>query len=462
MHTAAPTIERKGSRPIALARPVEVPLSLDPAPAPVVPPAPPPASSRRSSGSWLRSLTSRRFKPLMTSDFASRYATNAQLIRPHWVPPVRRGESRQTSILMQDLGFGHVTCSALSADGQWLAYGTDSGCRELICASIFSGELHVLGVAAAEQAPVKALAISGDSVCLAAARGRELLVFALPRKEVAARLRVDDGGAEIVACACAERHADTRRLVAACDAAGATTLWRLPEAASLQGGAAHTPPPTHRFDAAGGGSVGGGCAFVGTECLAVGGSGGLKVWAALDGGGEAESVPVEVEQGPGWMTMEANSYGEAKTRAIISNCAPCFATQRLLAGDATAARVWEADTGRLQLTLRSPSGGVRAAEFGPSGRWLITLSGRGHCHVFDGSPPADGKRHEEREPLGEPELPEELEFGRVHTARLSPDEGWLVYHCTSNLNRGALIVRQLKLPAEPSKATPATFQYFRL
>ena len=75
---------------------------------------------------------------------------------------------------------------------------------------------------------------------------------------------------------------------------------------------------------------------------------------------------------------------------------------------------------------------------------------------------ADGKRHEEREPLGEPELPEELEFGRVHTARLSPDEGWLVYHCTSNLNRGALIVRQLKLPAEPSKATPATFQYFRL
>ena len=108
-----------------------------------------------------------------------------------------------------------------------------------------------------------------------------------------------------------------------------------------------------------------------------------------------------------------------ETRAIISNCAPCFATQRLLAGDATAARVWEADTGRLQLTLRSPSGGVRAAEFGPSGRWLITLSGRGHCHVFDGSPPADGKRHEEREPLGEPELPEELDLD-VHTPASRP------------------------------------------
>ena len=247
-----------------------MPLNLDPAPAPVVPPAPPPASSRRSSGSWLRSLTSRRFKPLMTSDFASQCATAAADPAALGAAELRRGESRQTSILMQDLGFGHVTCSALSADGQWLAYGTDSGCRELICASIFSGELHVLGVAAAEQAPVRALAISGDSVCLAAARG-ELLVFALPRKEVAARLRVDDGGAEIVACACAERHADARRLVAACDAAGATTLWRLPEAASLQGGAARTPAPT-RGSTPPRRHVGGGCAFVGTECLAVGGA----------------------------------------------------------------------------------------------------------------------------------------------------------------------------------------------
>ena len=74
---------------------------------------------------------------------------------------------------------------------------------------------------------------------------------------------------------------------------------------------------------------------------------------------------------------------------------------------------------------------------------------RVHCHAVS-------------VPVGRYTTEKAKQVERVHTARLSPDEGWLVYHCTSNLNRGALIVRQLKLPAEPSKATPATFQYFRL